>query len=63
MMRITHTQILQGPNGEQHREKMALATKNGHATSAANRERIKSLKAGKPGCFNPDKFKCWMTGA
>ena len=62
MMRITHTQILAGPNADLHREKMALATKNGHATSAVNRERIKTQKAGKAGCFNPDKYKCWMTG-
>lgn len=59
MMRLTHAQILAGPNAELHRKKMALALENGRAVCAENRERIKVQKAGKPGLFNPDKYKCW----
>lgn len=31
-------------------------------TAAKNRANAKAQKAGRPGFFNPDKYRCWMMG-
>ena len=59
---LTHARQMSGPNSEKHREQVLKMMEGGRKIVAENRSVVKAQKEGKPGVFNPSKYRCWMTG-